>query len=130
MDSANPSTEPIEASEEVISLDNWKTEAGAVIKDVGNHVKHLAISEKLESCNTNIFLNLTTKEDQKYTIEQSACGFQIVGLDHDSVSLTPNDYFETPYALLDSLSPEYRKSFGTDLMAKLSAVNAVKQCED
>ena len=46
--------------------------------------------------------------------------FQIVGDKFDLDEKPSDKWFETIYALLDSHSPEYRKSFGDALFTKLS----------
>jgi len=41
---------------------------------------------------------------------------------HSSLSAPRDTYFETPYALLNSLSPLYRVKFCHELSSKLSAL--------
>ena len=45
---------------------------------------------------------------------------QIVGTKFNETGKETGQYFETIYSLLDSVSPEYRKTFGDVLMDKLS----------
>ena len=125
---AKPTDPGSDSDEEVLDAENWKKEAAAVIKDVGDHVNYFAISKKLESCNTKIFLNLTTKEGNHYTIEQSALGFQVVGTKHDSEGAPSSEVYDTPYALLGEISPKYRDAFGKTLMKKLEALNEDRSC--
>ena len=49
--------------------------------------------------------------------------FQVVGLTYNEVNeekVTEYKFYETIYALLDDISPEYRNAFGDALMQKLS----------
>lgn len=48
----------------------------------------------------------------------------------DDASEPSEEYFETPYALLDKISPLYRESFGSALVARLSALAAQTEKED
>ncbi|XP_076036277.1 GSK3B-interacting protein-like [Oratosquilla oratoria] len=104
--------------ERVHDKEEWHKEATAVIQDVKDCVKHLVISS-LPSSNSTIYFNLTTKEEDKYCVELTALGFRIVGKEYDDKSMPNEDYFETPYSLLDKLSPLYRLSFSNSLSEKL-----------
>lgn len=105
---------------------NWRDEAEAVVRDIEKHVREIKISEKLESNETAIFMNLTTLEEGKYCIKLSCQGFQVVGKQHDEVlpALDEELYpaFETPYALLGHLSPRYTQSFGDNLVDALQSI--------
>ena len=72
-----------------------------------------------QSSDCQIYLNITTVEDQKITVELSGQGFCIVCQNaYDTIQnqeAPPSDYFETPYSLLDKISPGYRKAFGDNL---------------
>ncbi|XP_037033262.1 GSK3-beta interaction protein [Bradysia coprophila] len=111
-DTASDSPEP---------LLEWQDEAAAIIKDVENHVKHIQISSKLQSSKTEIFLNLTTLEEATFCIRISTEGFQIVGQLYDTIGSNDNTAvtYETPYALLNSVSERYVQSFGNGLTAAL-----------
>jgi hypothetical protein len=62
---------------------------------------------------------VTTVEGIQYWVELSASGFRIVGNAYDSRAELSNRYFETPYALLNHISPSYSVSFGNLLLKKL-----------
>ena len=80
-----------------------------------------------------IYLNITTYEDKKLTVELSSCGFCILSREkHDSMDEVSNKlnekkdlceqnqvYFETPYSLLSSVSEKYNNSFSEALSSKL-----------
>lgn len=107
-------------SEQVLDKETWPQEAEAAINDIRKHVKTANISPQLKS-NQRIYINLTTLESTDYCIEMSASGFRVVGRKYDDTSLATieNMNYETPYALLNSISQKYRESFGGELMNKL-----------
>lgn len=107
--------------EKVLEKDQWKLEAAAVINDVKNHVQQITIST-LDGADEFIYLNLTTLEGQDYCIQMSKIGFSITDVRHDSSTIEATEYFETPYALLDSISPKYRESFAHKLIESLTAL--------
>lgn len=101
-------------------LIQWDEEARAIIDDVKNHVSHICISEALPSNSREIFLNCQTLEENKYTIRISSNGFQVVGRNYDCFDESSEAVaYETPYALLDAISPEYTKSFAENLTRAL-----------
>ena len=84
-------------------------------------------------------MNITTHEDKKLTVQLDSSGFCIVcNGEHDTVERyteelvdqfvdreITNDnqiFFETPYALLSSVSAGYDKSFGENLISKLKTL--------
>lgn len=116
----------------------WKEEAKAVIYDVKDQVKDIKISDKLQGTNSSIYLNLTTIEDLKFTVELSPQGFVVVAKDvHDTISSeiseTPSEeltYFETPYSLLDSVSPGYQQAFGQSLCIQLRKISQEQDLQE
>lgn len=100
----------------------WRLEALAVIHDISAFVKQIAICPSLPCDQNGVYLNLETKEDKTFTVEMSSAGFRVCGLDLNSMDLEADEdtvYYETPYALLDSISPIYRQLFGEQLSQKL-----------
>ena len=57
----------------------------------------------------------------------SALGFTIVGYEYDSINHRSERYFETPYSLLDFISPKYRCLFGNDLKNKLEELKKQRE---
>ncbi|CAH2234860.1 GSK3-beta interaction protein-like [Pararge aegeria] len=108
-------------SEQVLDEDTWPKEAAAVINDIKKHVTAVQVSPKLKNTSQGIYINLTTLENSAYCIEMSSAGFRVVGRKYDDTSLSTiaNMNYETPYALLNSISQKYRESFGGELMNKL-----------
>ncbi|XP_033230646.1 uncharacterized protein LOC117181786 [Belonocnema kinseyi] len=118
-----------EGENRVLDAEQWRLEAQAVIDDVKNHVRSFTVSEKLQSTNRCVYLNLTTLEDLKFCIELSGNGFSILGKQHDDTSDKGDEYFETPYSLLNFLSPQYRDSFANCLLDKLNQLNGTQDQE-
>ncbi|KAK1135045.1 hypothetical protein K0M31_007817 [Melipona bicolor] len=112
-----------EANEEP-NEEQWILEAQAIIDDVKQHVTDIKVSNKLRNSNQSFHLNLTTLEGSRFCIEVSSAGFIIVGNEHDDVtSKGENERFETPYSLLNIVSPQYKDSFGSSLVHKLEQLN-------
>lgn len=99
---------------------NWPTEAAAVISDIKSHVRKICISSILPSNVLEIYLNCETLESKQYTIRMSGDGFQIVGNAYDKVDDLNGFPYDTPYALLNAISPGYTASFGNELIKALS----------
>lgn len=113
-----------ENKEEILlNEDQWKTEAAAVIQDVQEHVQDIRISDKIQSTNQCIHLNLTTVEGNQYCVELSANGFRTVGSTYDNKTEPSNRHFETPYALLNHVSLSFKIVFGNSLIRKLENVH-------
>lgn len=110
-------------ADRVLDAEQWRLEAQAVIDDVRKHVRDLRVSERLISTNQVIYLNLITLEGLRFCVELSAAGFAVVGNRHDDMSNVGNERFETPYSLLDFISPQYRSSFGNALLDKLKELS-------
>jgi len=107
----------------ILDAEQWRLEAQAVINDVKRHVQDLRVSERLTNTNQVIYLNLITLEGLRFCVELSAAGFAIVGNRHDDTSNAGNEHFETPYGLLNFVSPQYRNSFGNALLDKLKELS-------
>ncbi|KAH7641959.1 GSK3B-interacting protein [Dermatophagoides farinae] len=122
--------------------EGWRSEALAVIDDIHTFVNLMSISSTLPCDNNGIYMNLETKESIRLTIELSSAGFRICGRgfdiiddsnETDSIEITSpssslvdepvrislNSYYETPYSLLDTISPSYRNSFSNELAQRL-----------
>lgn len=89
----------------------WREEAEAVIADISSMVNSITISSILPCDESGIYLNVETKENSSFTIEMSTAGFRVCGNQLDLIEENDDQekiYYETPYALLDSISPAYR----------------------
>ncbi|KAJ3655472.1 hypothetical protein Zmor_014603 [Zophobas morio] len=104
-------------TEKVLDAENWKLEALAVVKDIENHVKSITV---LNGTDQQIYFNLTTIEGNDFCIELSGSGFRVAGKSYNQKSDENEDFFETPYSLLDHVSPSFHKSFGNELLSKLT----------
>ena len=110
--------------EEII---NWVEEANAIINDVRTHVAEIDISKALPSNESHIYLNIRTFEGAAYCVHVSSLGFRIVSEIYDTIDEGKKEIkedgeeevFETPYALLDKISPRYVESFGNQLCKQL-----------
>jgi len=98
----------------------WRREAEAVIADIAPHVAAAALAS-LPVAATAVYLNLETVEGRQVTLRMSAAGFCLCGegYDTDSDEEGAAKLFETPYALLHSISEGYTLSFGNALIEKL-----------
>ena len=63
----------------------WKSEAAGVIKDISSYVISVAVAENLPCSNSQIFLNLVTKENKNFTVALNPEGFKIVGFCLDTI---------------------------------------------
>lgn len=123
----------------LLDEDGWKSEAEAIIRDVGEFVKVIHVSDALESSASRIYLNVTTIESKDFTVALTGEGFRVVAEGkHDSVdeenhlsaSTSESTVFETPYSLLGSISPGFRDAFGRRLSFKLEEVFKSQQKEE
>ncbi|XP_071113707.1 GSK3B-interacting protein-like [Haliotis cracherodii] len=97
-----------------------KIEAQEAVREVAFAVKSVEMSKSLPVTAELVYLNLRTKEDVLYCVELSISGFRIVGKSFDTVMEDePSRYYETIYQLLDTVSPEYRNTFGDTLAMRL-----------
>ncbi|XP_050295326.1 GSK3-beta interaction protein [Anthonomus grandis grandis] len=106
-------------SERLLDTEGWKEEAQAVINDVKDQVKSIEIST-IPSSNSCIFLNVETLEGEKYTFELTVQGFKFCGKGFNENNWENNQYFETVYALLNSVSPRFKEVFMDVLFKKLA----------
>lgn len=109
--------------EEII---DWHEEAQAVIRDVGFALKNIEISPTLPHSQTEIYFNIETREGQKLCVELSSYGFKVVADHFDEILEGFHDqtYYETPYALLDKYSNQFRECFAAALEKKLSELSS------
>jgi Protein of unknown function (DUF727) len=127
------SAQSFDNDERVLCGDEWRVEAAAVIHDVRDHVQEITIAEGPTSASgeqDHIFLNLTTREMKHYCIELTAQGFRVVGNKYDQTDEHSEMYFETPYAMLDTLSPLYREAFGNSLASRLQELHTQRNSAD
>ncbi|EDV97489.1 GSK3-beta interaction protein [Drosophila grimshawi] len=120
---------------------NCIDEANAIINDVKGHVAEIVMSTKLESSATQIYLNIRTIESATCCVQVTNRGFKIVSSLYDTIDedkavkslLRENgeaeeddEIFETPYALLDKISPRYVESFGNKLCQQLRQLQQMR----
>ncbi|CAB1419441.1 unnamed protein product [Pleuronectes platessa] len=102
---------------------DMRLEAEAVVADVLFAVTVMHVSYSLSSALDVAYINVQTREGNRYCLELSEAGLRVVGYAFDQVDedLT-NQYHETVYSLLDSLSPGYREAFGNALLQRLEGL--------
>ncbi|EDW19444.1 GSK3-beta interaction protein [Drosophila mojavensis] len=115
---------------------NCIDEANAIINDVKAHVAEIVISSKLVSSATKIYLNIRTIESATCCVQVTGRGFKIVSSQYDTIDEEPalgpdgepeeEEIFETPYALLDKISPRYVESFGNKLCQQLRQLQQMR----
>ncbi|KAK3580474.1 hypothetical protein CHS0354_001075 [Potamilus streckersoni] len=106
--------------------DNYslKIEANEIVKEVSYSVNEVKVSEKLPKTKELVYLNICTKENVKLCVELSLQGYRVVSRNYDIIEekMSESRFFETIYALLDTLSPGYRNTFSEALMMKLQGL--------
>ena len=71
----------------LLDEEGWKEEAEGVIRDIAAYVTSVTVADNLPSSSCQIFLNLLTKENNKYTIVLNSEGFNVVGNNFDTADL-------------------------------------------
>ena len=71
----------------MLDEEGWKDEARGVIRDIEAYVTSVSVAQNIPSTNSQIFLNLLTKEDNKYTIALNSEGFKVVGYSFDTADI-------------------------------------------
>ena len=102
---------------------NLLEEVDLLIKDVQFALNTIQLSETLTQSPHEVYLNIETKEAEKFTIQLTPQGFKVVGhqLNENNVegSAKYPSSFETIYALLEHISPSFVDLFGNALKKKL-----------
>uniref|UniRef100_S4RLB4 Gsk3b interacting protein n=1 Tax=Petromyzon marinus TaxID=7757 RepID=S4RLB4_PETMA len=105
---------------------DMRTEADAIINDVVFAVRSMALSRTLPSSEYLAYINVETKEGQRYCVELSDMGLKAI-----EVCTGPSgQHFpihETIYSLLDTVSPAYRQAFSAALFHRLEALQQEQQ---
>lgn len=108
------------AEEEII---DWQKEALDVIQDVKTHVNHIEVSNSLVTDGSCVFINISTKEDNHFTVLLDSKGFKIVSHQLDTCDEDEGEeVYESIYSLLQEHSQGYIKSFGETLIDKLEKI--------
>jgi hypothetical protein len=112
----------MDQEEKVLDKQQWKLEAEGVIQDISSGLKTATVSSILPISDCSIYINIETLEGDTFCIELSTMGFTVVGKEFDTKDISERKYYETPYSILDSLSPLYRANFYQRLSDKLEDV--------
>ncbi|XP_016405478.1 GSK3-beta interaction protein isoform X2 [Sinocyclocheilus rhinocerous] len=105
---------------ELGEVKDMRLEAEAVVNDVLFAVTDMHVSHSLSSGLDVAYINVETREGNRYCLELTEAGLRVVGHGFDQVDEElSSQYHETVYSLLDSLSPGYREAFGNALLQRL-----------
>ncbi|XP_052009261.1 GSK3-beta interaction protein-like [Xyrauchen texanus] len=105
---------------ELREVKDMRLEAEAVVNDVLFAVTGMHVSHNLTSGVDVAYINVETREGNRYCLELTEAGLRVVGHIFDQVDESlSTQYHETVYSLLDSLSPGYREAFGNALLQRL-----------
>lgn len=124
-DTGPTSPTPSIACETCSQLSQLEIEAYSAVREVAPYVRTISVSEVLTRTSELMFLNLVTLENESYCIELTQKGWRICS---DRLDCMYGDfrkldmhvqYYETIYALLDSLSQLYRDEFSAALAERL-----------
>lgn len=122
----------------------------AAVHELSFAVSGITVSEMLPRTSELIFVNVTTLEGppshlhtcscvlspcahspgQAYCLELTGKGWRVTSLRHDCMNGDINNidlhtrYYESPYALMDTISPGYRAKFSEALSYKLSQLSS------
>ncbi|XP_007549374.1 GSK3-beta interaction protein-like [Poecilia latipinna] len=109
-----------EDSVELGDVKDMRLEADAIVNDVLFAVTEMHVSQSLTSALDVAYINVETREGNRYCLELTEAGLRVVGYAFDEVNEELNtQYHETVYSLLDTLSPGYREAFGNALLQRL-----------
>ncbi|XP_028849110.1 GSK3-beta interaction protein [Denticeps clupeoides] len=99
---------------------DMRLEAEAVVSDVLFAVSHMHVSQALNNALDVAYINVETREGDRYCLELTEAGLRVVAYAFDRVDESlSSQYHETVYSLLDSISPGYREAFGNALLQRL-----------
>lgn len=104
----------------------FQEELKSIIEEIRFGVTEVGMST-LPADELASYFNLQTKEGDRMCIKMSRQGFQVVGSDYNLSDVENGQCFESINALLDSLSPAYRRLFSEALAKKLQALQAISQ---
>ena len=121
---------------------DWRDEASALIDDMKNYVNKIEISDRHQSSDMRIYLEIETLEGITFIVLMSANGFLVCDSEtskQQSESCGNNSdnaiargtnkpvessfkIYETINSLLDDNSPKYREAFAEDLYNKMRSL--------
>ncbi|XP_029973226.1 GSK3-beta interaction protein [Salarias fasciatus] len=105
---------------ELVEVKDMRLEAEAVVNDVLFAVAEMYVSQSLGGASDVAYINVETREGNRYCLELTEAGLRVVGYAFDQVDEDlSSQYHETVYSLLDTLSPGYREAFGNALLQRL-----------
>ncbi|XP_077394188.1 GSK3-beta interaction protein [Festucalex cinctus] len=108
---------------ELCDVKDMRLEADAVVNDVLFAVAQMHVSKNLNNSSDVAYINVETREGNRYCLELTEAGLRVVGYAFNKVDEDlSTQYHETVYSLLDTLSPGYREAFGNALLERLESL--------
>ncbi|XP_077412530.1 GSK3-beta interaction protein [Vanacampus margaritifer] len=108
---------------ELCDVKDMRLEADAVVNDVLFAVAQMHVSKNLSNSPDVAYINVETREGNRYCLELTEAGLRVVGYAFNEVDEDlSSQYHETIYSLLDTLSPGYREAFGNALLQRLESL--------
>ncbi|XP_032745283.1 GSK3B-interacting protein-like [Rattus rattus] len=108
---------------EGMDMKDMQLEAEAIVNNVLFAVNNMFVSKSLPCADNVAYVNVETKERNRYCLELTEAGLRMVGYAFDQVeNHLQIPYHETVYSLLDTLSPAYQEAFGNVLLQRLEAL--------
>ncbi|XP_061553058.1 GSK3-beta interaction protein [Phycodurus eques] len=108
---------------ELCDVKDMRLEADAVVNDVLFAVAQMHVSNNLNNSSDVAYINVETREGNRYCLELTEAGLRVVGYAFNKVDDDlSTQYHETVYSLLDTLSPGYREAFGNALLQRLESL--------
>ncbi|XP_057714917.1 GSK3-beta interaction protein [Corythoichthys intestinalis] len=102
---------------------DMRLEADAIVNDVLFAVAQMHVSKNLNNSSDVAYINVETRESNRYCLELTEAGLRVVGYAFNQVDEDlGTQYHETVYSLLDTLSPGYREAFGNALLRRLESL--------
>lgn len=96
---------------------DWITEAKSVIDSERLLLNRIDISSLTAS--DGVYLNIETLENQSFCVHLNCRGFRVVARDFDQDNNISQTFYETQFALLTNISPNYSRRFNELVAAKL-----------
>lgn len=111
----------MEGKETVLDSTQWLVEAEQQMHDIRSNAKLVEIST-LGSDDTGVYINITSLEDKCFCVYLSSHGFRVVGKEHNSTTSPSEQAYESPYALMNAISPGYQASMSNQLFNALASL--------
>eukprot|EP00111_Clytia_hemisphaerica_P024602 TCONS_00072534-protein len=113
---------------------NLLQEVDLLIKDVQFALNVFKLSDILPQSPNEVYVNIETKETEKFTIQLTSQGFKVVAHQFDQNDENGSAKYPTPFetinALLEHISASFVELFGNALKQKLEALQSAQDAEN